>query len=95
MLFARRKKKEEESERLTEEFSLNVLDSVEAEHQAHLRSEIRTCPVCSYEVINPMTDRCPRCFSAVPPSDHTNCGECDYKGNCALAEVHQARRQGQ
>ena len=94
MLFSRRKKKEKgsrEKELLTEEFSLTVLNDAGEEHQARLRSEIRNCPECAYQIVNPMTDRCPRCFTSVPPSEHTNCGECDYKGNCALAEVQQSR----
>ena len=75
-------------ELLTEQFSIAVIDGAEAPHEAKLRREMRVCPTCSYHIVNPMTDRCPRCFSAVPLSEHTNCGDCDYKGNCALAELH-------
>lgn len=79
-------------ELLTEQFSIAVIDEAEALHEAKLRREMRICPTCSYHIINPMTDRCPRCFSAVPLSEHTNCGDCDYKGNCALAELHGKKR---
>lgn len=50
--------------------------------EAKLRSEIRFCGTCSYEIHNPMTDRCPRCFSHVALSEHTDCGECSHQGNC-------------
>lgn len=92
MLFRRKAKAQDVREPvqgLSEEFSLDVLNDAEEEHRAKLKSEVRTCPTCSYEVVNPMTDKCPRCFSTVPLSEHTNCGECDYKGNCALAEIHR------
>jgi hypothetical protein len=52
--------------------------------EAKLRSEVRHCPTCGYQIINPMTDRCPRCFGSVPLSEHTNCGECAHQGNCAF-----------
>ena len=74
---------------LSEQFSLTVLDQAGEEHQSKLKSEVRICPTCSYRIVNPMTDRCPRCFGAVQLSEHTNCGECDYQGNCALADVHR------
>ena len=80
------KRKKEE---LSEGFSLTVIDTARGEHQEKLKREIRICPTCSYRIVNPMTDRCPRCFSHVQLSEHTNCGECDYQGNCALAEVHR------
>lgn len=53
-----------------------------AQLEAKLRSEIRYCATCAYEIRNPMTDRCPRCFAQVPLSEHTNCGECSHQGNC-------------
>ncbi|MGE3802356.1 MAG: hypothetical protein AB7H80_15175 [Candidatus Kapaibacterium sp.] len=78
---------------LSEQFSLTVIDSAGGDHQEKLKREIRLCATCSYQIINPMTDRCPRCFSLVQLSEHTNCGECDYQGNCALAEVHQKMQE--
>lgn len=54
--------------------------------EAKLQSEIRYCGTCSYEIHNPMTDRCPRCFGYVALSDHTNCGECSHQGNCTYKE---------
>jgi hypothetical protein len=66
---------------------LEVLPATSPEHLAKLQTEERRCPTCTFRIINPMTDRCPRCFSSVPPSDHTNCGECDYQGNCELAQI--------
>jgi hypothetical protein len=60
-------------------FALPVLnDTLEDK----LKKEMRTCPTCSYTVNNPMTDRCPRCFSMIPLSEHTNCGECSHQGDC-------------
>lgn len=91
------RKKREEKEKigasppLSEQFTLNVLESATDDHQQKLKQEVRSCPVCSYQIINPMTDRCPRCFSQITLSEHTNCGECDYQGNCALASVHNAK----
>ena len=61
--------------------SLTVVDDVPL--QRKLESEARTCPTCSYRISNPMNDRCPRCFTTVPLSEHTNCGECSHQGNCA------------
>lgn len=58
----------------------------EAELQRKLDMEIRICPTCSYRITNPMNDRCPRCFTTVPHSEHTNCGECSHQGNCTYAE---------
>lgn len=65
------------------EFSLPVLNgSGDLALTEKLRSEQRTCPTCGYHITNPMTDRCPRCFGAVPLSEHTNCGSCSHQGNC-------------
>lgn len=66
--------------------ALPVLNgTADAELQRKLSMEIRTCPTCSYTVTNPMNDRCPRCFTTVPLSEHTNCGECSHQGNCTHA----------
>lgn len=70
--------------------ALPVLNGTAAmELQRKLDMEIRTCPTCGYTVTNPMNDRCPRCFSTVPLSEHTNCGECSHQGNCTHAGEHQ------
>ena len=58
----------------------------DAAMQAKLRSEVRYCGTCSYEIRNPMTDRCPRCFSNVALSEHTDCGECSHQGNCSYGQ---------
>ncbi|MCE2503823.1 MAG: hypothetical protein J4G05_07165 [Chlorobi bacterium] len=83
-------KRDESDQKLSEQFSLTVLDNASAEHQAKLREEVRICPTCFYQIINPMTDRCPRCFSYVELSEHTNCRECDYQGNCALVDLNKS-----
>ncbi|MEP7217611.1 MAG: hypothetical protein ABI876_01775 [Bacteroidota bacterium] len=54
-----------------------------------LDMEIRSCPTCSYSIANPMNDRCPRCFTLVPLSEHTNCGECSHQGNCTYGGDQQ------
>lgn len=56
-----------------------------------LALEVRTCPTCSYTIANPMTDRCPRCFSPVALSEHTNCGECTHQGNCEFEKLKAGR----
>lgn len=64
-------------------FSLPVLNNgAEVSLEQKLQLEVRRCPTCSYIVTNPMNDRCPRCFSTVALSEHTNCGECSHQGNC-------------
>lgn len=67
-----------------EVLSLPVLNDNPALAQK-LASEVRVCPTCSYDITNPMNDRCPRCFTVVPLSEHTNCGECSHQGNCTYA----------
>jgi len=67
-------------------FELPVLNGTgNAELQQKLNMEARNCPTCGYNITNPMNDRCPRCFTMVPPSEHTNCGECSHQGNCTYA----------
>ena len=63
-------------------FALPVLNEPALTLEQKLDKELRTCPTCSYSVNNPMTDRCPRCFSLIPLSEHTNCGECSHQGDC-------------
>ena len=53
-----------------------------------LATEVRTCPTCRYIITNPMTDKCPRCFSAVALSEHTNCGDCSHQGACEFQKLH-------
>jgi hypothetical protein len=61
---------------------LTVLNDPATELERKLALEVRLCPTCSYQITNPMNDRCPRCFTVVPLSEHTNCGECSHQGNC-------------
>jgi ribosomal protein S27AE len=63
--------------------TLSVIDL-----EQKLASEHRTCPTCRYSIPNPMTDKCPRCFAAVPLSEHTNCGECSHQGACEFQKLH-------
>jgi hypothetical protein len=49
-------------------------------------NEQRVCAQCAYAVLNPFTDRCPRCFTALPPVE-THCASCLVQGNCAHARV--------
>jgi hypothetical protein len=72
--------------------SLPTLPVVDDGLAQKLASELRTCPTCSYSISNPMTDRCPRCFGAVPLSEHTNCGECSHQGACEFQKL-QAMKQ--
>jgi len=88
-----RRKRKVALRELSEEFSEKVKNEADEAHRAKLASETRTCSTCGYYIRNPMTDRCPRCFTVVPPSDHTNCGECDFQGNCALADLQRLRDQ--
>ena len=67
---------------------LTVLNGGGAELQRKLDMEVRLCPTCNYKITNPMNDRCPRCFTVVPLSEHTNCGECSHQGNCTYAGSH-------
>jgi hypothetical protein len=69
-------------------FELTVLNGGGAELQHKLDMEVRNCPTCNYLITNPMNDRCPRCFTVVPLSEHTNCGECSHQGNCTYAGSH-------
>jgi|GEM_PF-1339938 len=66
--------------------ALPILNSHDAGLREKLNLEIRRCPVCGYSIANPMNDRCPRCFTTVPLSEHTNCGECSHQGNCTYAD---------
>jgi hypothetical protein len=65
--------------------------SPELSLEEKLRMEVRHCPTCSYEVSNPMTDRCPRCFSLIPLSEHTNCGDCSHQGNCVFKQLEEGK----
>jgi len=53
-----------------------------------LRAEQRRCPQCNYEIADPLTDRCPRCYSAVARVE-TNCGECSHQGACEFSKLAQ------
>jgi len=56
-----------------------------------LRDERRLCKQCSYEILNPLTDRCPRCFSTVERIE-TNCGSCTHQGNCEFVRAGLANK---
>jgi hypothetical protein len=68
---------------------LPILDANGLTLQQKLRLEMRVCGTCGYEISNPMTDRCPRCFNTVPLSEHTNCGDCTHQGNCAFQQFEK------
>ncbi len=61
-------------------------------HEEQLRREQRHCPTCGYEILNPLTDRCPRCFSSVERTE-TNCGSCTWQGNCEVAQLVQKEKK--
>lgn len=62
-------------------------------HDEQLRSERRNCPRCGYDILNPLTDRCPRCFSHVERTA-ANCGSCTWQGNCEFVHlVNEAKKQ--
>ncbi len=61
-------------------------------HEDMLRSERRSCPQCGFVINNPMTDRCPRCFSHVERKEE-NCGSCTWQGNCEFAHLVQDSRK--
>lgn len=62
-------------------------------HEEQLRREERRCPECGYAILNPLTDRCPRCFSAVARKE-TNCGSCTWQGNCEFAHLaHEHKKR--
>jgi hypothetical protein len=84
MLFKRKEKKENAGSGI---YELPVLNGAgDPELQQKLDLEVRPCPTCGYTITNPMNDRCPRCFTVVPLSEHTNCGECSHQGNCTYAQ---------
>jgi hypothetical protein len=41
------------------------------------------CPLCRYEIVNPLTDRCPRCLTTVAVAKPA-CGECVYHSGCDI-----------
>lgn len=49
-------------------------------------SETRDCPQCGYTILNPLVDRCPRCFAAVARIE-VECGSCAHQGNCEIAAL--------
>lgn len=84
-LFNTKSRRAEKAETPSATFSLPVLNNPATTLQEKLDKEKRSCPTCSYSVNNPMTDRCPRCFSLIPLSEHTNCGECSHQGDCTYS----------
>jgi hypothetical protein len=85
MMFKRKAKQEAVPAGGSTMIELPVLNAGNAELMQKLDLELRLCPTCSYRIVNPMNDRCPRCFTVVPLSEHTNCGECSHQGNCTYA----------
>jgi hypothetical protein len=57
-----------------------------------LESELRNCSKCGYEIQNPLTDRCPRCFEYVERIE-TNCGSCTHQGNCEFVHLYAENKQ--
>lgn len=70
----------------------NIQPTTSDDLERKLASEVRSCPTCSYVISNPMTDRCPRCFGAVPLSEHTNCGDCSHQGSCEFQKLHMMKQ---
>lgn len=62
----------------------------ERAHEEQLRKERRQCPRCGYEILNPLTDRCPRCFNYVERTV-ANCGSCSWQGNCEFAHIGEKK----
>jgi hypothetical protein len=54
--------------------------------EERLRRERRACAHCGYEIANPLTDRCPRCFARVERVE-TGCGSCTHAGACEFAHA--------
>jgi hypothetical protein len=65
---------------------LPIVGNAPATLELKLAAERRPCPVCGYEVGNPLSDRCPRCFGLVPRSAQTDCGSCTHQGNCQFVQ---------
>ena len=63
-----------------------------ATHEQQLLAERRACPQCGYEILNPLTDRCPRCFSRVARVE-TDCGSCTWQGNCDFAKIASLQKR--
>lgn len=56
------------------------------------REEQRVCPDCAYAILNPLTDRCPRCFALVPRVE-INCGSCTHQGNCDFVHLTEFQKE--
>jgi predicted amidophosphoribosyltransferase len=64
--------------------------------QAHtaeeqLQRERRQCSRCGYDILNPLTDRCPRCFNHVERTV-LHCGSCTWQGSCEFAYVTEKEK---
>jgi len=46
-----------------------------------LKAEIRVCPVCEFEIRNPIIERCPRCYGKMPRLE-LGCGGCIHRLLC-------------
>jgi len=51
--------------------------------QEQLKSEVRTCPQCHYQVDNPFIGKCPRCFSSLPQIK-IDCEGCIHRFLCPI-----------
>jgi hypothetical protein len=61
-------------------------------HEEQLHAEKRHCPHCDYLILNPLSDRCPRCFGVVP-REVAHCGSCTHQGNCEFAQLAQTHNR--
>ncbi len=44
---------------------------------------VRCCPQCFYELLDPLSDKCPRCFALVPRAN-TTCTGCLHRAECNI-----------
>ncbi len=61
-------------------------DDAPATLEQQLAAERRECGQCGYAVLNPLTDRCPRCFAHIARTE-LECGSCTHQGNCEFARA--------
>ena len=67
---------------------MKPLESTGLTLEAQLRTEVRACPRCKFEISNPFIERCPRCLTAVPVND-PGCSKCVHNSSCPVASVKE------